>query len=1439
MLSIPVKKSQSSEGFGPALLTYIQRNYGEGEAARFRNLASSLDGARSASAEAAAELCRLESESSGESSAVAVARVALASGPDRSVEGAAVEACARDLRRYGVELLAAQRRVPDADSAMESFMCEWDDGWARSGAAADAPEKEEKKDGARTFLQKAKGHLKELKKGSLKKSGSKSSLPPLERQRGSLRLERGATLYNLACCESFAGAAVDRSGERGVKQACRHFLKAAGLFEYLRRSSRAAGRRGAAAAWGCLVLDGDDVVVDLSVGALDFCEHLMLAQAQACFYEKAIAARHAAEAEGRANGAALGPGVVARLAAHAAHCYWKARASCAEPDVEDEDPKALEELLGTNAKEQACFAEGAHASLLPSFLGSAPAAKSKLRNVDDSWANHAEFQARCFEAAASFWSAKAKEEEAAASGEGYGLLVAYLDLADRHCVGALRVAARPKCRASGDALKTVQGLRELAKSLRDAVAADNAQIYRETVPHWSDRDAVPRPKGARLAKATLPDARLIGAPGTKPSAIVTAADKAAEQLFGEERQARSALRGLLPNSARSAVEAHAEAAARDSKDALQRCADADEFVRAALQSLDVPQCLDDFDDAVSFATHGALPEGLRRQCQASRSRAATFFHAGDGDKDLSACLDALRDERARAESARADAAAAVDRALAEEDPDKDDDDGTKQDDQAALAVQRMLGVLPGAAPSTAESAFAATRRRALAAKQRLAACAASDAPVDAELDDPALEAALKALDDALDRDAAPTVAHSLEFGSDLVDAAAACRGAYGALAAHGDARRVAARNLAAVAEKELGDALAQVDVLADGGLPLLGTDEPADEAAWRDDGDALDLAVPDESEDRRPEDDDVPPPPPPAVARSPRGRERDAVEASRALLAALQLRYDAVVAPEVDAARRASEALQALVDDLAARRGDFDTAARRDPAARAAEDALRRVHAGAATFERLAASLAERTSTYADICREANRRDAEAVDDAAADAAAPPVSAAPPVYGDAPAAPPVYGDAPAAPPVYGDAPAPYAAAALPAYGAAPALPAGWAAPAAPAYGAPAAPAYTAPAAPAYAAPAAPAYGAPAAPAYGGAPAAPAFGLPSLPSYGAPAPAAPSRQQQELDDEALARRLAASFEQEDAAAAAAPAPRPAPAYQPAAPAYRPPEPPAPAYRPPAAPTPAYKPPAAPTPAYKPPEPYRPAYAAPPAPPAARPAPSFDYATLGVSAGRGNDDRRRQEEADAALAARLAAEDGPAPGGESDAALAARLAREEGTYPTPDYHFKAPRAPAPPPAPPAPPAYGAAPPPAYPPASFGAPPPFPGAAPAYGAARPPPAYGAPRGSAGAALQAASSGAPPPPASAYGAPPPPLSRAANGYDDARPRGAFDSPRGPGGRRADWDDARPGGAFGGAYDAARPGGAFGGNAYDDARPGGAFGGGGGPSGMPPSAFG
>ena len=72
---------------------------------------------------------------------------------------------------------------------------------------------------------------------------------------------------------------------------------------------------------------------------------------------------------------------------------------------------------------------------------------------------------------------------------------------------------------------------------------------------WTDADAVPRPKGARLAKATVPDAFLVGAAGTRPDALVFSADRSCEA-----NETRSLLRGLLPNGARSAVEAHARAA---------------------------------------------------------------------------------------------------------------------------------------------------------------------------------------------------------------------------------------------------------------------------------------------------------------------------------------------------------------------------------------------------------------------------------------------------------------------------------------------------------------------------------------------------------------------------------------------------------------------------------------------------------------------------------------------------------------------------------------------------------------------------------------------------------------------------------------------------------------------------------------------------------------
>ena len=511
-------------------------------------------------------------------------------GDDTGLTEAALENCSRDLRRYARELLAISRRVPDADAALDGFLCEWDDGWA-------TPSKSNPRDDA------TRGLGSRFRR-ALRNDRKKPTVNKASRQRGGLRLERGATLYNLAACEAAQGCQQDRSSEQGIKRACRHFQRSAGLFEHLRRTTRTAGRRGAACAWGCLVFEDDEAdlldLCDLGVlrrfhaidatrafsifdaprrssPCLDFCERLCLAQAQACYYEKAVA------------GQSVAAPIIARLAAHAAHLYWRARAVCSYvPEAENE--AKLAELLG----EEKCEDTD---QLPPSYD-----TRKGVAGLDASWPCHAEFQARCFEAASSYWAAKSKAKDAEDHGEGYGLQVAYLDRCERECVAALKVASRPSAkRLSQDAIETITDMRQAAATQRTAVARDNAQIYRETVPNWADVTQVPRPLGARLAKATVPDACLVGAPGRTPEAMVSAVVPSDEI---------SLLRGLLPRGARSALEAYADRCRRDARECQSRVADADDLVRAALQSLSLPQAVNDVEDCEQFATHGALPKGL-------------------------------------------------------------------------------------------------------------------------------------------------------------------------------------------------------------------------------------------------------------------------------------------------------------------------------------------------------------------------------------------------------------------------------------------------------------------------------------------------------------------------------------------------------------------------------------------------------------------------------------------------------------------------------------------------------------------------------------------------------------------------------------------------------------------------------------------------------------
>ncbi|CAN0370437.1 unnamed protein product, partial [Discosporangium mesarthrocarpum] len=122
----------------------------------------------------------------------------------------------------------------------------------------------------------------------------------------------------------------------GLKDACHRFQLAAGIFKCVKDllSSGVVGT----------------LTQDLIPDGLNAVTVLMLAQAQACFYEKAVRDR----AKNK-----LKPGIIAKLAAKSGEFYQQ----------------ALGYMHGPNL----------------------------ARGLDRSWAGHVEFQAYAFEAAANYW----------------------------------------------------------------------------------------------------------------------------------------------------------------------------------------------------------------------------------------------------------------------------------------------------------------------------------------------------------------------------------------------------------------------------------------------------------------------------------------------------------------------------------------------------------------------------------------------------------------------------------------------------------------------------------------------------------------------------------------------------------------------------------------------------------------------------------------------------------------------------------------------------------------------------------------------------------------------------------------------------------------------------------------------------------------------------
>ncbi|KAM0834584.1 hypothetical protein ACQ4PT_063499 [Festuca glaucescens] len=103
--------------------------------------------------------------------------------------------------------------------------------------------------------------------------------PNLKHTSAFLRFEKAAVVFNVGAASSRIAAAVDRAADGGVKAACGEFQRAAGAF-------RAVGE----------MMEGQEGTVDMSPEASAMLERLMLAQAQECCFERALAAGTSAAA---------------------------------------------------------------------------------------------------------------------------------------------------------------------------------------------------------------------------------------------------------------------------------------------------------------------------------------------------------------------------------------------------------------------------------------------------------------------------------------------------------------------------------------------------------------------------------------------------------------------------------------------------------------------------------------------------------------------------------------------------------------------------------------------------------------------------------------------------------------------------------------------------------------------------------------------------------------------------------------------------------------------------------------------------------------------------------------------------------------------------------------------------------------------------------------
>uniref|UniRef100_K3X6D6 BRO1 domain-containing protein n=1 Tax=Globisporangium ultimum (strain ATCC 200006 / CBS 805.95 / DAOM BR144) TaxID=431595 RepID=K3X6D6_GLOUD len=232
-----------------------------------------------------------------------------------------------------------------------------------------------------------------------------------------VRFEQAAVMFNYGALESQMGVQTDRSSADGLKAACKHFMLAAGAFSCVTNElvAQCLGAR----------------TPDMSAEGLGLLTYLMLAQAQACFYEKSIKDQ-------------MKDGIKAKLAHQALEYYVSALDFCNSSA-----------LSGT---------------------------------IDRTWSVHLLFQVQCMKAATQYWQAKASKEIALTRGTGYGEEIARLMAADAECQEATKVATQNKLPMS--LLESVKTLQRVVREHLHLAQKDNASVYLENIPKFSDLPAI-------------------------------------------------------------------------------------------------------------------------------------------------------------------------------------------------------------------------------------------------------------------------------------------------------------------------------------------------------------------------------------------------------------------------------------------------------------------------------------------------------------------------------------------------------------------------------------------------------------------------------------------------------------------------------------------------------------------------------------------------------------------------------------------------------------------------------------------------------------------------------------------------------------------------------------------------------------------------------------